>query len=96
MIFTLGINSVLLGIMTLFTGGGFAPGDNATPFMSWLGVGRTLGVANPLLVWLATAAVLSLVLRKTVLAAPSMRWATPKLPPSCRASTRARWCSAPF
>lgn len=66
MIFTLGINSVLLGIMTLFTGGGFAPGDNATPFMSWLGVGRTLGVANPLLVWLATAAVLSLVLRKTV------------------------------
>lgn len=66
MIFTLGINSVLLGVMTLFTGGGFAPGDNATGFMSWLGVGRTLGVPNPILVWLLVAAVLSFILRRTV------------------------------
>jgi len=67
MIFTLGINSVLLGLMTLFTGGGFAPGDNATGFMSWLGVGRTLGVPNPILVWAVVAAIFSFVLRRTVL-----------------------------
>ena len=66
MIFTLGVNSVLLGLMTLFTGGGFAPGDNATPFMSWLGVGRTLGVPNPVLAWLAAALVVSFVLRRTI------------------------------
>ena len=65
MIFTLGVNSVLLGLMTLFTGGGFAPGDNATGFMSWLGVGRTLGVPNPVVVWLFAAAALSFVLRRT-------------------------------
>ena len=66
MIFTLGVNSVLLGLMTLFTGGGFAPGDNATGFMSWLGVGRTLGIPNPILVWLGLAALLSFVLRRTI------------------------------
>ena len=66
MIFTLGVNSVLLGLMTLFTGGGFAPGDNATGFMSWLGVGRTLGVPNPVLVWLAVAIALSFALRRTI------------------------------
>lgn len=66
MIFTLGINSVLLGLMTLFTGGGFAPGDNATAFMKWLGVGRVLGVPNPILTWAALALVLSFVLRRTV------------------------------
>ena len=66
MIFTLGVNSVLLGTMTLYTGGGFAPGDNATPFMAWLGVGRTLGISNPILVWLLLALVLSFALRRTV------------------------------
>lgn len=66
MIFTLGVNSVLLGTMTLYTGGGFAPGDNATPFMAWLGVGKTLGISNPILVWLLFALVLSFALRRTV------------------------------
>lgn len=66
MIFTLGTNSVLLGIMTLFTGGGFAPGDNATALMSTLGVGRTFGVPNAVLVWLVLALALTFLLRRTV------------------------------
>lgn len=66
MIFTLGINSVLLGLMTLFTGGGFAPGDNATSFMSALGVGTTAGIPNPVWIWAVLALVLGVLHRRTV------------------------------
>lgn len=66
MIFTLGMNSVLLGSMTLFTGGGFAPGDNATAFMSWLGVESMLGVPNPVIVWILLSAALAFMLRRTI------------------------------
>ena len=67
MIFTLGINSVLFGLMTIYTGGGFAPSDNATPLMSWLGVGRgPLGVPIPVVIWAILAIALSFLLRRTV------------------------------
>lgn len=67
MIFTLGINSVLFGLMTIYTGGGFAPSDNATPLMSWLGVGRgPLGVPIPVIVWAILAVAVSFLLRRTV------------------------------
>lgn len=66
MIFTLGINSVLLGMMALFTGGGFAPGDNATAFMSVLGVGTTAGLPNPVWIWAALALAVAVLHRRTI------------------------------
>lgn len=68
MIFTLGVNSVLLGLMTLYTGGGFAPPDNATPVMVAISGGRLIpGIPNALLIWIALSLAFAFMLRRTVL-----------------------------
>ena len=67
MIFTLGVNAVLRGLMVMLTGG-FAPQSNATPLMVWLAEGRLLGVvANAVLVWALICAALVFMLTRTPL-----------------------------
>ena len=65
MIFTLGMNAVLQGLMVLYTGG-FAPQTHATPLMQLLAVHKSLfGIPNALLVWIAITLALALTLRIT-------------------------------
>ncbi len=74
MIFTLGVNAVLRGLMVMLTGG-FAPQSSATPIMSWLangeplsvpiGGGHTWGIANAVLMWALLSAALVFMLTRT-------------------------------
>jgi ribose transport system permease protein len=65
MIFTLGMNAVVQGLMVLHTGG-FAPQDHATDAMHFLAVKRSLfGIPNALFVWLAVGLIVIFLLRKT-------------------------------
>ncbi len=66
MIFTLGVNAVLRGLMVMLTGG-FAPQSNATPAMLWLANGTPLGIDNSVIVWALLAAGLSFMLTRTPL-----------------------------
>jgi ribose transport system permease protein len=63
MIFTLGTNAVLQGLMVLYTGG-FAPQTQATPLMQFIAVHKSvLGIPNALFIWIAVTVVLALMLR---------------------------------
>jgi len=64
MIFTLGMNAVLQGLMVFYSGG-FAPLTKATPLMQVLAVQRTFGIPNALFVWMAITAALACVLKIT-------------------------------
>lgn len=64
MIFTLGANAVLQGLMVLYTGG-HAPQSGATNLMRTLAVGRTLEVPNAVWTWGLVSLVFSLVLART-------------------------------
>jgi ribose transport system permease protein len=65
MIFTLGMNAVVQGLMVLHTGG-FAPQDHATDAMHFLAVKRTiLGIPNALFVWAFVGIIVILLLRRT-------------------------------
>lgn len=65
MIFTLGTNAVVQGLMVLHTGG-FAPQDHATDAMHFLATKRSiLGIPNALWVWAAVGVVVVLILRRT-------------------------------
>jgi len=66
MIFTLGINAVMRGLMVAHTGG-FAPQTEATPLMRALAAERTLGIPNALFVWLGVSLALVLLLRRAPL-----------------------------
>jgi ribose transport system permease protein len=66
MIFTLGVNAVVQGLVLLYTGG-FAPQDRATGLMHWLAVGTVLGVPSAALVWLLLLFAAGFVLRLTPL-----------------------------
>lgn len=67
MIFTLGVNAVLNGIVVLYTGG-FAPRNAATHFMSWLSVGRTvLDIPNVVFVWLLISVIVAFLLKRAPL-----------------------------
>jgi len=67
MIFTLGINAVVAGLMVLHTGG-FAPQDHATDLMHWLAVKRSLlGIPNVLFVWIAVGLAVVFMLNRTPL-----------------------------
>ena len=69
MIFTLGVNAVLRGLMVMLTGG-FAPQSSATPPMTWLANGTLVPgvpVANAVVVWGLIAAAIAFVLRRTPL-----------------------------
>jgi ribose transport system permease protein len=76
MIFTLGVNTVLRGLMVMLTGG-FAPQSSATPLMIWLsnhqllaiptGEGTQFGIANAVLVWGLLSLALVFMLTRTPL-----------------------------
>ena len=65
MIFTLGVNSVLRGLMVAHTGG-FAPQTDATPLMRWLAAGRIAGIPVALFVWAAVSVAIVVMLNRTV------------------------------
>jgi ribose transport system permease protein len=65
MIFTLGMNAVVQGLMILHTGGS-APQDHATDLMHELAVGRPiLGIPNALFVWALVGALTIFTLTRT-------------------------------
>jgi ribose transport system permease protein len=65
MIFTLGMNAVVQGLMVLHTGG-FAPQDHATDAMHFLAVGRPIfGIPNALLIWVVVGALTIFLLTRT-------------------------------
>ena len=64
MIFTLGMNTVLQGLMVVHTGG-FAPQSHATDLMAWLAAGRIAGIPVALFVWAALSALLVIMLKRT-------------------------------
>ncbi|WP_226573357.1 ABC transporter permease [Acuticoccus sediminis] len=66
MIFTLGMNTVLLGLMVMLTGG-HAPQSAATDVMVFLGADRTLGVPHSVVLWALVSAALVFVLTRTAL-----------------------------
>jgi len=64
MIFTLGMNAVLRGIMVAHTGG-FAPQTTATPLMQYLAVAKVGGIPVALLVWAFVSVGVILFLNRT-------------------------------
>ncbi len=67
MIFTLGVNAVLEGVMVLYTGGS-APPSSASPVVGVLTNGHIIpGLPNAVLCWAFVAAAMILMLRGTIL-----------------------------
>ena len=64
MVWTLAVNSMLLGLAVLNTGG-FNPKGEASELMSWMATGRVLGIPSSTLIWLALCAALALVMLYT-------------------------------
>jgi ribose transport system permease protein len=64
MIFTLGVNAVLRGLMVMLTGG-FAPQSSATKTMVWIATAQPLGIANSVVVWALASAALVFMLTRT-------------------------------
>lgn len=64
MVWTLAVNSMLLGVAVLNTGG-FNPKGEASTTMIWLATGDTAGVPAAFLVWMAVVALLALLLKRT-------------------------------
>ncbi|MBN9363333.1 MULTISPECIES: ABC transporter permease [unclassified Devosia] len=64
MIFTLGVDSVMRGLMIAHTGG-FAPQDSATPLMRYLAADKLLGVPVAIFVWAAVSIVIAAILSRT-------------------------------
>ena len=65
MIFTLGINALLRGLMVVHTGG-FAPQTHATDLMTFMATGHLLGLPMALLVWAVLSIAMVFLLRRTV------------------------------
>ncbi len=66
MIFTLGVNVVLRGLMVMLTGG-FSPSSQPTETMLVLAKGTILGVPNPVLIWGLIGIAVAFMLRRTPL-----------------------------
>ena len=64
MIFTLGVDTMLRGLMVAQTGG-FAPQDSATPLMLYLAKERILGIPVAIFVWAAVSAAITVILTRT-------------------------------
>jgi ribose transport system permease protein len=64
MIFTLGVDTVLRGLMVAHTGG-FAPQDRATPLMLFLAKAKLLGIPVAIFVWAAVSVVIVVILTRT-------------------------------
>lgn len=66
MIFTLGVNAVMRGLMVAHTGG-FAPQTAATGLMRTLAAERSFGIPNALFVWLAVSVAVVIILQRMAL-----------------------------
>ena len=66
MIFTLGVNTVLMGLMVVLTGG-FAPQSAATDIMLFFGRDRTAGIPHAVILWAAVSVVIMFILGRTAL-----------------------------
>jgi ribose transport system permease protein len=66
MIFTLGVNAVMRGLMVAHTGG-FAPQTTSTELMQILASGRSFGIPNALFVWAAVSIAVVVMLQRTPL-----------------------------
>ncbi len=66
MIFTLGVNAVMRGLMVARTGG-FAPQTSATDLMRSLAADHWFGIPAALYVWLFVSALIALMLQRTLL-----------------------------
>lgn len=64
MIFTLGVDSVMRGLMVAHTGG-FAPQDTATDLMRYLAADRILGIPVAVFVWAGVSIVIAAILART-------------------------------
>lgn len=64
MIFTLGVNAVMRGLMVAHTGG-FAPQTSATELMQFLAVAKIMGLPVALLVWAAVSIAVILLLNRS-------------------------------
>jgi ribose transport system permease protein len=64
MIFTLGVDSVMRGLMVAHTGG-FAPQTGATPLMRTLAAGKLAGIPLAIFAWLAVSVVIATILART-------------------------------
>jgi ribose transport system permease protein len=64
MIFTLGVDSVMRGLMVAHTGG-FAPRTEATPLMRWLAAGKLAGIPTAIFVWALVSVVIAVILART-------------------------------
>lgn len=64
MIFTLGVDSVMRGLMVWHTGG-FAPQDRATPLMRMLAADKLFGIPVAIFVWATVSLVIVLLLSRT-------------------------------
>ena len=64
MIFTLGVDSVMRGLMVAHTGG-FAPRTEATPLMRTLASGKLAGIPVAIFVWIAVSIVIATLLTRT-------------------------------
>ena len=65
MVWTLAVNAMLLGLTVFYTGG-FKPHGAPPTLAVFLAHGRTLGIPNAFLLWLAIGAVTVFVLKRTV------------------------------
>ena len=66
MIFTLGVNAVMRGLMVAHTGG-FAPQTAATDLMRTLASGHSFGIPNALFVWLGVSLIVVIILQRMAL-----------------------------
>ncbi len=64
MIFTLGVDQVMRGLMVAHTGG-YAPDTDATPLMRFLAAEKIAGVPVAIFVWIAVSLVIALILQRT-------------------------------
>lgn len=64
MVFTLGMNAVVQGMVVMYTGG-HAPPDQATPILKWLAVRDTLHVPHAVVAWAMVSLLLIVALNRT-------------------------------
>lgn len=64
MIFTLGVDALLRGLMVMLTGG-FSPRTESTPLMKWLAADKILGIPVAVFVWGGVAVVIATILSHT-------------------------------
>jgi ribose transport system permease protein len=64
MIFTLGVDSVMRGLMVAHTGG-FAPQDTATDLMRYLAADKILGIPVAVFVWAIVSVIIAAILQRT-------------------------------